>query len=241
MSDYFVFAGRNSADFKTRVFPTDSMLKAPARNYNTVTVPGRSGALLMDLASYDNATREYDVQIFNDADLAAFVALRNYLASCKGYQRLTDSFDTTHYYMAAYTEAFNLTADFHSMRRGRGTLSFNCKPQRFLLSGESAVVVTTDDTISNPTRFASKPLLRVTTTTAGACILGIGGVNITTTYNGTMTIDCETGRAYNGATPLDKFVALNDIDFPTLPPGTTGITVGTGISRVEITPRWWEL
>jgi len=241
MSDYFIYGGVNSATFRARVFPTDSMLKAPAHKYSEVVVPGRSGKLLMDLASYDNIRREYDVQIFGDSDLAAFNALRNYLASCTGYLRLTDSFDPDHYYMAAYTEAFNLTADWHSRKRGRGTISFDCKPQRFLISGETAVVKTSSDTITNPTRFASKPLLRVTTTRSAASVLGVGSVNVTIRRQGVIFIDCETGRAYNGATPLDTYVSLNAIDFPTLEPGSNGISLGTGISRVEITPRWWEL
>lgn len=241
MSDYFVYGGVSSATFHARVFPTDSMLKAPAHKYSEVVVPGRSGKLLMDLASYDNVRREYDVQIVGDTGLASFTALRNYLASCTGYLRLTDSFDAAHYYMAAYTEAFNLTADWHSMRRGRGTIAFDCKPQRFLTSGETVVSRTSSGTITNPTRFASKPLLKVTTTRAAASVLGVGSVNITIRRQGVIYIDCETGRAYSGATPLDTYISLNAIDFPSLEPGSNGISLGTGISKVEITPRWWEL
>lgn len=241
MSDYFIYGGVNSATFLARVFPTDSMLKAPAHKYEEVVVPGRSGKLLMDLASFDNIVREYDVQIVGDSELAGFIALRNYLASCAGYLRLTDSFDTTHYYMAAYTEAFDLTADFHSQKRGRGTISFDCMPQRFLLSGETAVVMASSSTITNPTRFPSKPLLRVTTNRATASVLGVGSTNITIKRQGVTYIDCEMGRAYNGATPLDTCISLNTIDFPTLEPGSNGISLGTGISRVEITPRWWEI
>ena len=241
MSDYFTYNGVSSAAFLARVFPTDSMLKAPAHKYNEVVVPGRSGKLLMDLAAYDNLPREYDVQIVGDSELAMFIALRNYLASCTGYLRLTDSFDTTHYYMASYTEAFDLTADWRSQKRARGTITFDCKPQRFLLSGETAVVMTSSDAITNPTRFASKPLLRVTTTRSTGSVLGVGSTNITITRQGVTYIDCETGRAYNGATPYDSNISLNSIDFPALEPGSNGISLGTGISRVEITPRWWEL
>lgn len=241
MSDSFTYNGVSSSGFLARVFPTDSMLKAPARKYNAVTVPGRSGKLLMDLASFDNVAREYDVQILGDSDLAAFIALRNFLASCVGYKRLTDSFDPAHYYLAAYTEPFDLTADLHSLKRGRGTLAFDCKPQRYRLDGETAVAMTTDGAITNPTRFPSRPMLKVTTTTEDAVVLGVGGTNITLRRQGVTFIDCETGRAYYGATAYDAYVSLNAIDYPTLAPGSNGITVGTGISRVEITPRWWEL
>ena len=241
MSDSFTYNGVSSATFLARVFPTDSMLKAPAHNYNKVTVPGRSGALLIDLSSYDNVTREYDVQIAGDTDLASFAALRAYLASSSGYLRLTDTFEPDYYFMAAYTEDFGMTADFASLKRGRGTISFDCKPQRWLISGETATVFTASGTITNPTRFQSQPLLRVTSTRSAASVLGVGDTNITITRQGVIYIDCATGRAYNDATPLDSYIALNTIDFPTLAAGNTGISLGTGISRVEITPRWWRV
>ena len=241
MSDSFTFGGVSSATFNARVLPTDSMLKTTARNYITISVPGRSGSLLMDQGNYDNIMREYDVQLFNDADLANFRALRAYLASCVGYLRLTDTFETDHYFMAAYTEAFDMTADFASMKRGRGTITFECKPQRFLTSGETEVTKTSSGSITNPTRFPSKPLLVVTTTRSSASVLGVGSTNITLTRQGVTYIDCEIGRAYNGATSYDDKVALSTIDFPSLAPGSNGISLGTGISKVVITPRWWEL
>ena len=241
MSDYFVYNGVNSSTWFARVFPTDSMLAAPEHLYNVVSVPGRSGTLLMDLKAYNNIMREYDVQIVGDTDLQKLAAMRNHLASASGYLRLTDTFDPTHYFMAAYTEAFAMTGDFRSMRRGRGTISFECKPQRFLLSGETPLSYSSNGMIVNPTRYPSKPLIVVTTNTSSACLLGIGSTGITITRQGTITIDCETGRAYNGATALDSYVSLNTIDYPVLAPGSTGIALGTGISRVMITPRWWEL
>lgn len=241
MSDYFVFGGVSSLTYSARMFPTDSMLKAPAHKYDKVIVPGRSGSLLIDRGSFDNVMREYDVQIAGDTDLTNFSALRAYLASTSGYLRLTDSFETEYYFMAVYSEPFDMTADFASMKRGRGTITFECKPQRWLISGETATALTSTGTITNPTLFPSKPLLRVTTTRAAASVVGVGSTNITITRQGVIYIDCDTGRAYNGATPLDSYVSLNTIDFPTLAPGSNGITLGTGISRVEITPRWWRV
>lgn len=241
MSDSFTFNGVNSATWLARVFPTDSMLKAPAHNYSKVVVPGRSGALLIDIGSFDNVMREYDVQITGDTDLASFAALRAYLASSVGYLRLTDTFEPDYYFMAAYTEPFDMTADFASLKRGRGTISFDCKPQRWLISGETETVFTANGTITNPTRFASKPLLRVTTTRSTASVVGIGECSITIKRQGVIYIDCETGRAYTSGTPLDSYISLSTTDFPTLPAGDTGISLGTGISRVAINPRWFTV
>lgn len=241
MADSFTFDNVSSSTFFARVFPTESLALAPTRIYESVSVPGRSGTLLLDRVSYENITIEYDVIISGDSDFAKLSLLRNYLASRVGYKRLTDTFDTTHYRMAAYMEPFNMTTDWHSKSRSRGTITFNCKPQRFLTSGESTTTLTATGTISNPTRFNAQPLLVVTTTRATASVLGVGSTNITLTRQGTTYIDCATGRAYNGATSYDDKISLNTIDFPTLAPGSNGITLGTGISKVVITPRWWEL
>lgn len=239
MSDTFTFDGINSATFGVYVYPTDSIYAAPARQYTELTVPGRSGALLIDDKRFDNTQRQYGVVIQQNGK-ANIDGLRNALASRSGYFRLEDTFDSTHYFMAIYSEDFSPRMDWRG-GAAKVNLTFERKPQRFLLSGETAIVLTADDTVTNPTRFASKPLLKVTTTSADACLLGVGSTGITITRKGVTFIDCETGRAYNGATPLDSFVSLNQIDFPALQPGDTGITLGTGISRVEITPRWWEI
>lgn len=240
MADYFSFDGVRSSTYLARVFPTETMTQAPARIYDTISVPGRSGQLLIDRKAYDNVIIEYDVVISGDQDFTQLTALRNFLASRSGYKRLQDSFDTEHYRMAAYMEPFNMLADWASKKRGRGTISFNCKPQRYLHSGLTPVVLTASGTLTNPTQFDAKPLLYVTTTASGA-VLGVGGVDITINRTGVTNIDCETGRCYLSTTSLDDKVVLSSIDFPTLAPGSNGISLGSGISRVEIRPRWWEL
>lgn len=240
MSDSFTFDGVSSASFLARVFPTDTMTQAPARIYESVSVPGRSGDLLIDRKAFENHIIEYDVVISGDSDFTKLMQLRSYLTSRSGYKRLTDTFDTTHYRMAAYMEPFAMTGDWASMRRGRGTIAFNCKPQRYLLSGETAVVMTAAGTITNPTRFEAKPLLVVTTSASGGRV-SISGVTITINYVGTTTIDCETGRAYDGATPLDSLISINSNDFPVLKPGSNGVSISSDVSRLEITPRWWEI
>ena len=47
--------------------------------------------------------------------------------------------------------------------------------------------------------------------------------------------------AYKGTISKNGNVELSDYNFPVLVPGTNTITLGTGITKVEITPRWWQL
>jgi phage-related protein len=238
MSDSFTFDGIGSAAYGVYVFPTDSMVAAPARQYSELVVPGRSGVLLMDDMRYENIEREYGI-VIADSGEENVALLRNMLASRVGYCRLTDTFDPDHYYMAAYNQNFTPVMEWRKKDMAKAKISFYRKPQRFLLTGENVITLTSSGNITNPTQFKSKPFIRV----YGSGVLGVGSTNITIASHGYsyMDIDCETGRAYYGATSLDSKVTLNAIDFPTLNPGSNGISKGSGITRIEITPRWWEL
>lgn len=232
-----VFDGISTIDYDVYVYPTDTMYQAPAHQYTMLTVPGRSGSLLIDEKRFDNIDREYGVVIAESGKVNIDL-LRNALASRGGYFRLEDTFDTTHFFMATYNKIFTPAIDWRG-NSAKITLSFNCKPQRYLKSGETVIDMSSNGNITNPTRFSAKPLLRV----YGNGVLGVGSTNITIAGNtySYVDIDCDMGRAYYGATPLDSKITLNTIDYPELAPGNNGIVLGTGITRVIITPRWWEL
>jgi hypothetical protein len=95
----------------------------------------------------------------------------------------------------------------------------------------------------NPTQFDAKPLIKVT----GTGTLGIGKyiLTITGTASQTLYIDCETMEIYTleGTVPMgaSSLVSINKNDFPVLEPGTNNISVGSGITAVTITPRWWRI
>ena len=95
----------------------------------------------------------------------------------------------------------------------------------------------------NPTPFDAKPLIKVT----GRGTLGIGEyiLTITGTASQKLYIDCETMEIYTleGTVPTgaSSLVSINKNDFPVLKSGTNYISVGSGITAVTITPRWWRI
>lgn len=97
--------------------------------------------------------------------------------------------------------------------------------------------------IFNPTDFPSKPLLEVTG--VGSFWLGDTQITITGTSGQIIYIDCETGECYKVTggiiSPANGLVTLNRLDFPKLASGINNIQLGSGISKVKITPRWWRL
>ena len=208
----------------------------PAKDTETFRVPGRNGALVVDNGTWDNVTITYPCYC---ASMSAYDTIVQTLGSLKGYQKIACSNDSTHYRMGVPIVPQSPTVKFLN-NRVYFNLSFNCKPQRFLTSGDTTSTYnnTGTSTLSNPTKFASKPLIRVT----GNGKVTVNGTQITLANTSNYTdIDCEAMECYYGSTNRNGNVTFSTNDFPTLAPGNNSIVRASGITQVVITPRWWEL
>lgn len=229
------FDGVNSLDYGVYVTDMDSN-NAPDRVFQIETVPGRNGHLVYDTKAFNNITVRYPAFVYQDLD-SNIEGFRNYLASKSGYVRLEDSFHPDEFRLARYSSAFTLNKTIDS-QLGSSTLEFDCKPQRFLKSGEESVTITGSDTIANPTLQTAKPIIRI----YGSGTASIGNISIT--FDGSTSyvdIDCELQDAYYEGTNKNASITLLPNRFPELAAGDTGITIGTGITSIVITPRWWNL
>lgn len=240
MRNYFTLDGTDSRDFGVYI-SGQGTFNGPAREVPYISVPGRDGDLIGLSTRLQNGTLTYPAFIYKDFDtnLANF---RSFLAGTTGYRELIDSYHTDEYRMVAYDSSLSVSPTSRN-NAGQFNITFTCKPQRFLTSGQTAISITASSTtITNPTLFASKPLIYVYVSRTAASVLGVGDTNITFKgRSGWFYVDCESGRAYYNGTALDSYVTLNQIDYPTLEPGANGITKGTGISTLRITPRWWRV
>ena len=216
----------------------EAVYDVPERAVEMVTVPGRNGALALDEGRFENIEVKYPAGAFGvdqDAFASKIRDFRNILASRYKYVRLTDSYHADEFRLALYRSG--LEADpVYMNRAGTFDIIFECKPQRFLTSGETVTTMTASGTITNPTQFESKPLIVVT----GTGTLTVNGVAITITASPT-TIDCEAMEAYNGTTSRNGSITLSPNRFPVLSPGSNSITKTSGISQIKITPRWWRV
>lgn len=157
----FTFDGINSKDYG--VFITgEAVYNAPQRDVEFITIPGRNGAYALDHGRYENIEVTYPAGMFadNEADFADGInAFRNAICSTTGYCRLEDDYNTGEYRMAVYMTGLEVTPA--QLKAGEFNITFTCKPQRFLTSGETAVALSSGDDITNPTLYDSKPLLQV--------------------------------------------------------------------------------
>lgn len=234
MRDFVYFSGKNLNDFD--LFATNAgVYSAPAHNYDSIPIAGRNGNLMFENDKYDNVEHSYPIVIFKDFD-RNYAALKSYLLSKRGYNRLTDSFYADEFYLANFARFDSLKQEYYHADKGTCILVFERKPQRFLKSGEKTLSFTSSGAIKNPTSFNALPLLRV----YGAGTLTIGDTaivkNNTSEY---LDIDCDLQEVLQTGGNLE--ITLTNGEFPKLTEGNNTITLGTGITRVYITPRWWRL
>ena len=158
---YFSFDGVTSASFGVHLTGT-GVFNAPTRAIEMVNIPARNGAFPQDMGYFENIEVTYTASIVadNETDFADAVSgLRNWLCSRKGYCRLEDDYNPDEYRMAVYKSG--LEVEPFRLEQGEFEIVFDCKPQRFLKTGETAIDVTSGGTITNNTMFDAKPLLQV--------------------------------------------------------------------------------
>lgn len=162
MQNSLIFGGVDSADYGIYI-GGEGVFNAPKRDAEMISIPGRNGAFVLDKGRFENIEVKYSA--FNyEPDLATFSAnleaFRNAICSKRGYQRLTDTFHTDEYRMAAYIGGLEIDpVDYNTA--STFTITFNCMPQRYLTSGENEITVADGETITNPTRFDSQPMLEM--------------------------------------------------------------------------------
>lgn len=157
----FTFDGVSSSAYG--VYLTgEGVFNAPERDVEMVEVYGRNGDFALDHGRFKNITVTYKAGMFgtDESNFATKISnFRNWLCSKKGYCRLSDDYNPNEYRMAVYSAGLNVDHDF--LIAGEFEIKFECKPQRWLTSGETATAVANNGTLTNPTLFDSSPLLAV--------------------------------------------------------------------------------
>ena len=125
------------------------------------------------------------------------------------------------------------------MQYGETTIQFICRPERFYKSAEDPIEVTSGDSMYNPTKFKSKPLIHIETASEQTVTVSINGHTITAEVDDYINIDCERMNAYRQAGE-NKNTDISG-EFPTIDPGVNGIVITGTVSEVTITPRYFTV
>ena len=233
------FDGRWADEFGI-VVSGEGSFAAPERDRDTEEVPGRSGALHFDNGRFRNVKIEYVASVARNFRRKA-PEIRAWLLSPTSYARLGDTYDTDCYRMAVCESVeFTPGANNHTAEM---KIVFDCKPQRFLKSGEIAITQGGNGQIINPTQFDALPLLRLRpvpsatklTATINGVTVEIKLDNATDEY---IEIDCETMNVSQGTRNLNS--ATIAPEFPVLKSGENE-TSYTNMIIGELYGRWWTI
>lgn len=239
MRNFIIFNGKNSLEYGIGIesWPAYTIAR---RRTTLVSVPGRSGDVLMDGGAYENIPITYPVwwkrpSPYMDAyRMAGEVAM--WLAADGGYHRLEQSCTPEFYQMAHITSELDVSMFFSDF--GRTTLEFSAMPQKFLKTGEIPIDMKNGGSLYNPWKSAL-PLIAIRGAGYGTLMIGNYTVIISDIPEGLM-IDCDTQNAYAGSQNENGIITVQN-GFPVLEPGENTIIWSGGVSGITITPRWWML
>lgn len=237
----------------------------PAPEYEHVSVPGRSGDVLLYNGRYSNIDITYRMGIISNFN-TNYNALISHLMSSPGYHKLIDSSHPDGYRMAAIDVGI-LPEMTRGNRKGQFDVTFNCKPQFYLNEGEEDVLMLKNgntygdgvtNTVYNPTAFPTWPLIKVSISSASGTIYlpvhkNQGSSWVSTSRekiviqgtNAELYIDTETGNVTDASgANRNSMVKMGESQFMQIP-GNGRITSIFGEppsgSNVKLVPRWWRL
>lgn len=214
----------------------EAVYNAPTRRVNMIQIPGRQGLFAQDEGTFNNITVAYPAGMF-DRDQQQFAAtiaqLRTNYGKAVGYKRLEDDYNPDEYRMAIFKDGLEVEPIDAA---GTFTLTFECKPQRWLKSGET---YTTATSLTNPTQFPASPIFRV----QGYGTIQNNGELLATVQNnpignlllwpGFSHTQSPTAGAYNSSVPLQNFSLLNSGDTITLAQATFNFGIDTHGATIQ--------
>ena len=264
------YNGIDLSTFKAHVSGEGAWVK-PAPEYERISVPGRSGDVLLYNGRYSNVDIKYRFGITENFD-TNYTNLIDALLSNPGYHKLVDSKHSGVYRMAMSERTIEPTM-LPQLSAGEFDVVFNCKPQIFLDSGDEEYDISNLSYLYNPTGFMTKPLVKITTginsfritfrvytqTKAGFgewrhTYLDFSLGSVSKTFP--LYYDAETGNVYDSSsTPinLNPYVTLEtyehggyniyeDLQIPgNKIRGALTASVDSSSVTVKIIPRWWRL
>lgn len=238
MHNSLTFAGVSSESLGLRIEYVPNANR-PMRKADVYNVPGRNGDIIRAQNAWENVEQSYTIwggRSSGDA-VAIGYSIAEWLFAPRGYQRLEDTYDTTHYRLACFLGPYDVENIL--LRQARAEITFKCDPRRFLKSGETPVSYLAGDTLTNPTAFTAKPTVVIHGPANGSGTITIGGktMRVDAIVDG-LIIDGEAQNAYIGS---NNYNALVVGDWPELGAGENTIAFTGDITSVVVTPNFWTL
>ena len=231
-----IFDGYNFEDYSVVVSGSGTWAM-PGRNTQKDTVPGRHGALITDAGEFENVEIAYPAWIAHDfaeryEEFSRMMALHT-----DKYYRLEDTYHPDYYRMARVVPG--ITPETGTLNRsGSFTVAFDCKPQKWLRSGEEVLEISERLELFNMTGYEAKPLIvipsgasvTITDEDGNAASLETANFGLETTYDADIE-ESIVGRSY-----VNEYVT--QVGTISLKPGKNIITC---TAPIKLTPRFYVI
>lgn len=196
---YLSFAGKSSKDFLLYL-SGPGVYDSPAADVESTSVPGRNGDIITENARtgrrrYQNVDIKYKAFFFNGLP-AKTAAVKAWLLSPIGYQKLQDTYDPDFFRMAVCKDA--LEFDVTAQKAAEMELTFNCKPQRWSVYGQRVIRLDGRSTLKNPFAFPAQPIFKIYGDSGGELYVGEEKITIHSIKDYVL-LNCETHNAYNAS------------------------------------------
>jgi len=206
---------------------TEPPLIPPTRRIvESIEVDGREGTLTL-LKGWDDVTFDMKAAIVGANVQQRF---REIVPVILAAQTVYFSNDTSVYYRVKHAEAGGLSRLLSTVYEF--PLAFVCDPFRYL-RGVAMITMTSSGSVTNP-GVVSLPRTKVYGT--GSQTLTIGGKQIKLNIlAGNLTLDSALMECFVGSTSQNNQMQGA---FPVFGPGSTSVSWSSGITKLEIEPRW---
>lgn len=228
MSGWFKWNGVKSTDLGIYV-SEHPPITYPNERAEYINVPGRSGSLAMLEGE----------EVYDDLTLSAQCSMRDASrineigAWLRGSGTVEFGNRTGGYFKARIANQVPFAQIMRGKKNLQFAVSFRCKPFWYS-NDDTAVVLASNGTISNPGNAACEP--RITVTAAGDYTLVVNGCMMEVT-GGSIIIDSELRDCLSadGASLANGRVTMDE--FPKLDPGANNVSWTGNVTKVEIVRR----
>jgi len=241
--NYFNFNGHSSADFGIRI-NKKSVFCAPKRDATLLSIPGRNGDIVYSNKKYSNVNVSYTcfVSAKSKEELAdKLTDIKNWLyREADSYHDLTDTYEPNFKKIAIFNNKLDITDEVSKI--GSFTITFSCKPLRYLIAGLEVQTYTDVAHLFNTYITPAKPYIKIYGSGDGTLKLtNDDGVHIwnISSIDEYIELDSELMSAFKDTELKNNLVSGEG--FPELIEGQNSIRFEGGITKIEIIPRWVSL
>ena len=197
---------------------------------NSIPVDGREGTLTI-LRGWEDVRFNFRAALLESGGGDFHNRFREILPTILNAKTIYFSNDSDVYYNIKTVQA--VPQEQKMMTLYEFALTFNCSPFRYIRNVET-ITMTSSGTVANIGTIYSLP--KITVYGVGNRTLTINGKPVTLNIlSGSLTLDSELKTCYFGNVAQNQNMQG---DFPVFEVGDNNITLGSGITKIEIEPRW---